>query len=79
MSSPYTVSIHLTVTDPKALHGYAMSQVTSGDGALSQEEAQALLGTPDEPSIPGCLRFILDPGMSPPGTSILDSSCEGGF
>ena len=79
MTTPYTVSIYLKVTDAHALHAHAMTQATTGDGALSSEEALTMLGTADEPSVSDCLRFILDPGMPPPGTSILDSSCEAGI
>lgn len=79
MTTTYTVSIHLTVTDRQALHAHAMTQATTGDGALNKEEALRMLGTSDEPSVSDCLCFILDPGMSPPGTSILDSSCEAGI
>lgn len=76
MSVPYTVSIFLNVTDAQALHAHALAKATTGQSALSDEEAINMLGTSDEPSVSDCLRFILDPGISPPGTSILDSSCE---
>jgi hypothetical protein len=72
------VSLFVQVSDSKALHAHAMEQAMDKDGGgMSDVDAQEMLGTADEPNISACLRFTFDPGQSPPGTSILDSTCEG--
>ena len=76
MATSYTVSIHVNVDDIAALHKHAVAQATTGQGAMSLEEAHEWLGHPDEPDVSSCLRSIFDPGVSPPGASIQDSYCE---
>lgn len=76
MSTPYSLTLHLSVHDAAALHAHALEAATSGDGAMSAEQAVEFLGTSEEPDVGGCLRMIFDPGISPPGVSILGSTCE---
>lgn len=78
MGKPYIVSIHVSVTNPKALHAHALALATSGRGALSAEDAETALGSPADPKLEACLRWVFDPGSPPPGVSIIDSGCEEG-
>jgi|UPI0003A50BDC hypothetical protein len=78
MGKPYVVSINVSVTNPKALHAHALALATAGRGGLSTAEAENVLGSADAPKLEDCLRWVFDPGTSPPGVSILDSGCEEG-
>ena len=69
MSKPecYEFSLYVRVTDPEALKVAAKaSWETEGNEPWDD----------DEWPIQNCLRQLLDPGMSPPGCEILDSTCE---
>lgn len=76
MSKTYEVSIFVQVRDAAELHAHAMDLATTGQGSLSKEEAESMLGTQAEPDVRACLRWVFDPGQSPPGTSIEDSVCS---
>ncbi len=76
MGTSHTVEIYVDVHDARALHQHAVALATSGENALSPEAAHDMLGSPDEPNIGDCLRWVFDPGESPPGASIQDSSCD---
>ena len=70
----FEVSISIEVKDEAELYEYAMRR--SIEDGLSEEAAEEMLGSKEEPDISACLRMVIDPGTSPSGTSILDSSCE---
>lgn len=76
MSTPYSVTLNLTVDDAKALHAHAVEVMTAGDSGVTVEEAHEILGGPDEPCVQTCLQMVFGPDVSPPGVSILDSTCE---
>lgn len=76
MSKTHQVSIFVDVHDAQALHAHAMKIATEPGSGMSTTDAESMLGSAEEPNISGCLRMVFDPGASPPGTSILDSSCE---
>lgn len=85
-----SVTLHVEVLDPQAMwdyahRSYALSHLDHKvhDDAqptrLADEllaEFMALCGARDEPDIGDCLRMIFDPGESPPGILIEDSSAE---
>lgn len=85
-----SVTLHVDVFDPQAMwdhafRTYALSHLTykihddAQPTRLADEllaEFVALCGARDEPDIGDCLRMIFDPGESPPGISIEDSSAE---
>lgn len=76
MSKTHAVTLYVDVNDAAQLHSHAMQIATNEDMQMSIANAEDLLGTAAEPDISACLRMVFDPGQSPPGTSILDSSCE---
>lgn len=76
MSTTFQVSLFVNVTDATALHTHAMQIATAQDTQLTVDDAVSQLGTAEEPDITACLKMVLDPGQSPPGTSILDATCE---
>ncbi|MDT8992698.1 hypothetical protein RQP54_17635 [Curvibacter sp. APW13] len=75
-SKARNVSILVTVSDPLALHQHAMQIATGSQNQLPAAHAIDMLGTADEPKVDACLCMVLDPGVSPPGTSILESTCS---
>lgn len=76
MRTSYAVTIALEVYDPQALYRSAWDSATSGLGGMSPEQATELLGTEQEPDVSACLVMVLDPGISPPGTSIHETTVE---
>ena len=75
MSRDYAFTLHLRVTDRTALHAAAMTRAVA-DG-MSRGDAYRVLGTKRRPDVPACLTMLFDPGLSPDGTEILDSTAEG--
>lgn len=69
MTSYIDVTIHLEVFDEKILFDAACAAMIK-DGVPPDEAAQFA----DSPS--ECARYLLDPGVSPPGTNIEDSTAE---
>lgn len=75
-----SVTIHVEVFDPQemwdhALHVYGASN-GGRDAATVRQEFDDMCGPREEPDIGECLRMIFDPGESPPGIQINDSSAE---
>lgn len=69
-------TLHVDVFDPQALWDHA-HQIGQKENAFSDHEgAIDMLGPRDEPDVTECLRMIFDPGESPPGVQINDSSAE---
>jgi hypothetical protein len=75
VTTSHEVSLFVDVHDAKALHANAMQIATSNETGMSVEQAEEMLGQQSEPDISACLRMVFDPGLSPPGTKILDSAC----
>lgn len=68
----YTLTLTIEVVDVEELYNETLA-CFERDGQMPMPE---IIGTPEEPDIEGCLQIILDPGVSPPGMSILDGSVE---
>lgn len=68
--------LELVVNDPEALYTAAHAHVRNVDGLSWWEATEALQPEPGEISIEACLTALLDPGRSPPGTSIQESWVE---
>ena len=69
----YAVTIDVAVYDEQQLFDAALASLMEEGHPGDVED---FLGTKDEPDIGGCLIQLLDPGMSPPGTSIIVSSVQ---
>ena len=68
MKQVYTFSLDLKITDKQALLNAARrwaQQEGFDSDTLANEDGEA--------NINECLRMLLDPGVSPPGTEIQDS------
>ncbi|MFP3609229.1 hypothetical protein SB778_03830 [Paraburkholderia sp. SIMBA_050] len=74
MSKRYEISIDVTVHDEKALFDHAMSIAMQGGN--SEEEALSMLKPEGEIDASACITMVLDPGESPPGLTIEQSSVE---
>lgn len=74
MNKAYTFSIEVLVDDVGDLFDHAVSLALKD--RLSLDEARALFMTDGEVDIEACLIQIFDPGTSPPGMEIQDSSAE---
>lgn len=73
-----SVTIHVDVFDEQALWDHAKSVMlgTPMGPPCTEQEFVEMCGPREEPSITECLRMIFDPGESPPGIQINDSSAE---
>lgn len=70
----YEVNILTRVTDEEQLFKTAANQASST--GMTVEQIGEMLRTPDNKvNVSACLRIVLDPGASPPGCEILDSTC----
>ena len=65
----YAVTIYVEVTDTQALKKAAECRAVA-DGVTLKDWRKSRGGPQDD------LRMLLDPGVSPDGTSIYDSTCE---
>ncbi len=71
----YEVSLYVRVHDKEELFKSASAQALKE--GMSEAEIGEMLKSPDnEIDVSACLRMIFDPGTSPAGCEILDSSCE---
>lgn len=75
----YTISIDIEVRDKQALFDAALSHyIRENDySADASREGHELLMCDGEINVEACLVQLADPGMSWPGTSILNSTAEG--
>lgn len=73
MSTSVSITLHLTVHDSKEFRQAAHDRALT-DG-LDAETAQTFLNA-EATSLGECAVMLFDPGMSPPGCSIEDSSHE---
>lgn len=81
MRTAHQVTLYVTVYDSTELHEHAASVMRRDMRDTPKEMARQireLLGTNRKPDLGACLRMIFDPGESPPGCTINDSSHEGG-
>lgn len=74
------VTLHVSIDDAQALWDRALQQmrddgILQGDDEPGEDEIE-MIGTRDEPDLAGCLRMVLDPGTSPDGITINDSSVD---
>lgn len=68
-----TFHLELEVDDPAALYKAALDRAVDDGFEPDCAAVSGFIGTQDEPDLGACVRMILDPGMSPPGTSIHES------
>lgn len=69
--TPASVTIYVEVTDEQDLWDHAKEVYERSNLSSGFEE---LCGTREEPLVEECLRMVFDPGESPPGVQINDSS-----
>lgn len=74
--STYQITIEVRVHDAEALYEAAFKHATVVDGhdATSATAFLTLDGTKVDEA--ACITMIFDPGMSPPGTKIIESVVE---
>lgn len=70
----YRVSLEVRVDNVAEL--YAAAKMCLEAANMTAEEIEDVLRTDGEVDVANCLRMLLDPGLSPGGCSILDSSAE---
>ena len=70
----YAVTLYVSVHDDEELFKNASAK--AAEEGMSAPEIEDMLKPDGEISVSKCLRTIFDPGMSPGGCQILDSSCE---
>lgn len=76
MSNTYTVNIEVRVHNAAQLYESAMHRAVVVDG-MDKEEAEALLQPhSNEIDVEACLIMLFDPGLSPEGTNIIQSSVD---
>ncbi len=78
MITDYSVSIDVRVVDPQALWDAAYEECVFEEH-LCHDQAVEELGTREDPNVSNCIRFLIDPGSSPPGLEIQDSQVTGTF
>lgn len=76
MNEALTVSIDVKVTDAVALQAAARQRYLNDNPKAGPAELKELFGPISEPNLSACLIEIFDPGISPDGTSILQSSVD---
>ncbi len=74
MSGNYKVEIAVRVTDPAALRAAAIKSYASFNAKATKDEIDDAFGPEDDINVSACLIELFDPGESPEGTSILESS-----
>jgi len=74
MSATIVVTITCTLTDRRAL--LRAAHIEARAQGLSLAEARAVLRPERELDAGVCARWLLDPGISPPGLQIEDSCAE---
>ena len=69
-----TLTLHLQINDKQALYRAALAQMEK-DG-INKKDANKSLRPGGAIDVGNCLRMLLDPGVSPDGCQILDSTAE---
>lgn len=72
MNHDYDIVISVRVHDKKALYDAAKERAIL-DG-IGRVEMSDYIGTRRKPDVGGCLQMLLDPGISPDGCDIQQSS-----
>lgn len=75
MKHTILVMLAVTVEDPQSLYNAAFNDALQTSGT-SVDGVEELLGTREEPNIAECVRWLADPGVSWPGTTIEGSEVE---
>jgi hypothetical protein len=70
----YRVSLEVRVDNVADLYAAATTCLEAAN--MTAEEIEDVLRPDGEVHVANCLRMLLDPGLSPGGCSILDSSAE---
>jgi hypothetical protein len=68
------VTVALEINDPGAV--YDAARELALENGNSEEDVVDMLGTAAEPNLSACCQWIIDPGVSPAGTSILYSEVD---
>lgn len=80
MGTSATVSIHVEVTDEQVLWDHAKAvyakENPGRDPADVEKEFLDMCGTREEPTVDQCLVMVFDPGESPPGVEIVESTAD---
>ena len=71
----YEVSMSVNVVNESDLLDSAIRTLVKSDG-LTEEQAKELLIEDGEIDVSNCLKAVVDPGVSWPGTSIIETSAE---
>jgi hypothetical protein len=71
-----TLTLELEITDAKEFRDTAIASYTANNPNATDEELEDFFGTAEEPNCGGCARELFDPGESPDGCEIQDSSAE---
>lgn len=75
-----SVTLHVTIHDEHQLWMAARDNYLQANPTATTEELDGFFGDGRDEDFPydlsGCLRELFDPGVSPPGIEIQDSSCE---
>lgn len=71
-----TLTLELEITDAKEFRDTAIASYTANNPKATDEELEDFFGTTEEPNCGGCARELFDPGKSPDGCEIQDSSAE---
>lgn len=71
-----TISLELRITHAKLFRETAIANHLAHNRNAEDEELEDFFGTADEPNLSGCARELFDPGVSPDGCEIQDSSVE---
>lgn len=74
MSDCHTVNIAIQVTDPIDLRNAAIRNYRTDYPSAPDFEIDEAFGPEDDINISACLIELFDPGQSPEGTSIIESS-----
>ncbi len=72
----WTVTLYVDVNDEAELWDAAIAHAYAERGEGHRPSDDEDFGTRESPNVGNCLRQLTDPGISWPGTSILDSSAE---
>jgi hypothetical protein len=75
LADTYGVTLSVEVLNANALFEAALKYHVQNDD-VTETEARELLMSDGDINIQACLQMLLDPGVSPDGTSILGSTCE---
>lgn len=77
MSKTYDFSLTIEVDDEIELWKFARRKYESHNLAIGDgSDLDEMFGTVDQIDVSACLQEILDPGVSPAGTSIIESTVE---